>query len=148
MATDRAVEANKPDIVVIDQGNLKGLIIDIAVPLDDNLEKTHAEKRRKYQGLAVELKDIYKLEKVEIIPIVGSTNGLVLKDWKQLTKKLSLTDKHLRLMQKAAVLGTANVVRKVLSLSDIRLIDNNVARLVSCHLFMTDACCNTLFKNK
>jgi hypothetical protein len=116
MATDRAVEANRPDICVIDQLKQEGLIVDIAVPLDDNIEKTIAEKKRKYQQLSVEMKDMYKLKKVSIVPVVISVNGLVTKDFVNLKNQLPLVDKHLRLMQKAAILGTANVVRKVLSL--------------------------------
>ncbi|CAB3379748.1 Hypothetical predicted protein [Cloeon dipterum] len=116
MVTDRAVEANRPDIVVIDQRKKEGLIIDIAVPLDANMERTVVEKKRKYQPLAVELKEIYNLRKITVVPVVISTNGVVLKDWKKLMETLPLTTNHLKLMQKAAVLGTANIVRKTLAL--------------------------------
>ncbi|CAB3382611.1 Hypothetical predicted protein [Cloeon dipterum] len=116
MVTDRAVEANRPDIVVIDQRKKEGLIIDIAVPLDANVERTVVEKKRKYQPLAVELKEIYNLRKITVAPVVISTNGVVLKDWKKLMETLPLTTNHLKLMQKAAVLGTANIVRKTLAL--------------------------------
>ncbi|CAB3388678.1 Hypothetical predicted protein [Cloeon dipterum] len=109
MVTDRAVEANRPDIVVIDQRKKEGLIIDIAVPLDANMERTVVEKKRKYQPLAVELKEIYNLRKITVVPVVISTNGVVLKDWKKLMETLPLTTNHLKLMQKAAVLGTANI---------------------------------------
>jgi hypothetical protein len=66
--------------------------------------------------LAVELKDIYKLKSTSIVPLVMSTNGLVTKEWSKSMEKLQLHERHCRTMQKAAVLGTANIVRKVLSL--------------------------------
>ncbi|RZF42371.1 hypothetical protein LSTR_LSTR004179 [Laodelphax striatellus] len=111
IVTDRAVEANRPNIVLFDRVCKKAYIIDVAVPLDDNLVSTLAEKKRKYQPLSVELKDIYRLESVEVIPIVISTNGLVTREWVQAKEKLGLNNWHLRIMQKAALLGTANIVR-------------------------------------
>ncbi|KAF4523835.1 hypothetical protein B566_EDAN013602 [Ephemera danica] len=77
---------------------------------------TCAEKRRKYQPLAVELKHMYRLREVTIVPVVVSVNGLVNSDWKSARKLLQLKQKHMRIMQKAAILGTANIVRKVLNL--------------------------------
>jgi len=114
--TDRSVEANRPDLVLFDKKAETAIIVDIAIPLDDNLETTIAEKKRKYLPLAVELKDIYKLKSTSIVPLVMSTNGLVTKEWSKSMEKLQLHERHCRTMQKAAVLGTANIVRKVLSL--------------------------------
>jgi len=116
VVTDRTVEANRPDILLINHQMKQAQVIDVAVPLDENLNKTVAEKRRKYQGLAVELANMYDLTDVQIIPVVVSVNGLVTHDWKKLTDALPLTTKHLRTMQKAALLGTVNIARKVLSL--------------------------------
>jgi hypothetical protein len=113
---DRSVEANRSDLVLFDKKAETAIIVDIAIPLNDNLETTIAEKKRKYLPLAVELKDIYKLKSISIVPLVMSTNGLVTKEWSKSMEKLQLHERHCRTMQKAAVLGTANIVRKVLSL--------------------------------
>jgi hypothetical protein len=59
--TYRPVEANRPDLVLFDKKAKTAIIVDIAIPLDDNLETTIAEKKRKYLPLAVELKDITNL---------------------------------------------------------------------------------------
>ena len=115
--TDRSVEANRPDILTIDKKSKTATIIDIAVPQDKNLLTVTAEKKRKYQSLAIELKHIYQLKSVEVIPIVVSANGLVTHDWELLTTKLPLKRYHLRTMQKAALLGTASIVRKFLGLN-------------------------------
>jgi hypothetical protein len=112
--TDWSVEANRPDLVLFDKKAETAIIVDIAIPLDDNLDTTIAEKKRKYLPLAVELKDIYKLNSTSIVPLV--TNGLVTKEWSKLMDKLQLHERHCKTMQKVAVLGTANIVRKVLSL--------------------------------
>jgi hypothetical protein len=92
------------------------IIVNIAIPLDDNLETTIAEKKRKYLPLAVELKVIYKLKSTSIVPLVMSTNGLVTKEWSNSMEKLQLHERHCKTMQKASVLGIANIVREVLSL--------------------------------
>jgi hypothetical protein len=49
-------------LVLFDRKAENAIIVDIAIPLDDNLETTIAEKKRKYLPLAVELKDIYKFK--------------------------------------------------------------------------------------
>jgi hypothetical protein len=43
--TDRAVESNRPDLVLFDKQAKTATIIDIAVPLDTNIESTIAEKK-------------------------------------------------------------------------------------------------------
>lgn len=118
IVTDRPVEANKPDIVVFDKTTRRAIIIDVAVPLDHNLLSTIAEKKRKYQPLAIELKDLYQLQEVDIVPVVISSNGLVPKGWGFVKEKLHLHEWHFKTMQKAVLLATTNIVRKVLSLSN------------------------------
>jgi hypothetical protein len=98
--TDRSVEVNRPDVVLFDKKSETAIIVDIAIPLDDNLETTIAEKKRKYLSLAVELKDIYKLKSTSIVLLVMSTNGLVTKEWSKSMEKLQLHERHCRTMQK------------------------------------------------
>ena len=50
VATERAAEANKPDILLINHEWKEALIIDIAIPFDKNLVKTTGEKQKKYQA--------------------------------------------------------------------------------------------------
>ena len=40
------------------------LIIEIGVPLTHNIKKVEIEKQRKYEELAIQLKNIWKLSKV------------------------------------------------------------------------------------
>ena len=52
---DRAIEARRPDIVVIVKANKTCQIIDIAVPSDQNIAKKEKEKIDKYQELKLEI---------------------------------------------------------------------------------------------
>ena len=45
------IEARRPDIIVIDQKEQKGIIIDIAVPADVTLREKEKEKEEKYRDL-------------------------------------------------------------------------------------------------
>jgi hypothetical protein len=114
--TDMSVEANRPDLVLLYKKAETAIIVDITIPLDYNLETAIAEKKLKYLPYAVELNDIYKPKSTSIVPLVMSTNGLVTKEWSKSMQKLQLHERHCRTMQKSAVLGTANIVRKFLSL--------------------------------
>ncbi|CAH1393300.1 unnamed protein product [Nezara viridula] len=62
-------------------------IIDIAVPNDGNTNSVCAEKIRKYQTLAAELKDLYRLNKVTVRALVISSNGLIPKSTVEATEK-------------------------------------------------------------
>jgi hypothetical protein len=72
IVTDRSVEANRPDLVLFDKKAKTAVIDDIAIPLDDSLETTIAEKNRKskYLPLAVELKYFNKIKSTSIVPLV------------------------------------------------------------------------------
>uniref|UniRef100_A0A8D8YV01 Uncharacterized protein n=1 Tax=Cacopsylla melanoneura TaxID=428564 RepID=A0A8D8YV01_9HEMI len=87
--TDTNIPHNRPDIVMMDKeqsqlnNNGKGFIIDVAIPLDENMQKTYTEKIRKYQDLKYKITQMYKLSSVSVIPIVISSNGLVHRNTKQ-----------------------------------------------------------------
>ena len=62
--TDKEITAVRPDIVFINKKDKMALLIDIAVPRDDNIVDTRIEKVEKYQNLAMQLKEI------AVVPIV------------------------------------------------------------------------------
>ncbi|XP_051924320.1 uncharacterized protein LOC127602290 [Hippocampus zosterae] len=86
--TDKMVMANQPDIVIIDKGKRKAVVVDVAVPSDGNIRKKEHEKLEKYQGLREELERAWK--------IPGTTSDIS--------------------VQKCAVLGTARILRRTLKL--------------------------------
>lgn len=49
--TDKLVMANQPDIVAADKQKKEAVVIDTAVPSDDNIRKRGLKRLEKYQGL-------------------------------------------------------------------------------------------------
>ena len=78
---DNVIEARRPDIIVIDKKERKGLIIDIAVPADVRVEEKEREKVEKYQDLKREIGRLWNLKKVEITPVVIGALGSVTKEF-------------------------------------------------------------------
>ena len=75
--TDRIIDYNRPDILLINNTAQTAIIVEIGVPLTHNLKKTEIEKKKKYE-LATQLKTIWKLSMVTICPLVMSAEGVVL----------------------------------------------------------------------
>lgn len=113
--TDKPVAHNRPDIVLIDELNKQGLLIDIAVPLTHNLEETEKTKLIKYQDLAVEIKNVWKLKKVTVIPLVISVEGVITKNFKKNLELLGIKQNFSFLLQKTCILHTCRIVRQFLN---------------------------------
>ena len=71
------------------------------------------EKIERYQDLKREVKKLWKLKKVNVIPIIIGALGTIGKNLEKWTKKLDMEQKK-HLMQKACLLGSAKIIRKVL----------------------------------
>ncbi|XP_044749669.1 uncharacterized protein LOC123310265 [Coccinella septempunctata] len=106
---DRSIEHNRPDTVIWDKVAKTALIIDFTVPQDYNLARAYGEKITKY-----EMRDIYQLRKVDIMPLIISVNGLIPRKTTEHLKELSLPQNAILWIQKAVILGTVNIIRKVL----------------------------------
>ena len=74
---DNLIEARRPDLIVIDKKEEKGIIIDIAVPADVRIEEKEKAKVEKYQDLKKEIRRLSKLRNVEIVPVVIGALGSV-----------------------------------------------------------------------
>lgn len=112
--TDVLIRANRPDIVVYDKRMKRVTLIDIAVPLDHNVQSTFSNKIAKYHDLAEELKQMWHLEDVRIVPVVLSATGIVPKSLLRSLDELELK-KDLHSIQKAVILGTCSIVRRFLN---------------------------------
>ena len=112
---DYVIEARRPDIIIVDKKEHKGLIIDIAVPADVNVGEKEKEKVEKYQDLKREIARLWKLKRVEVVPIVIGALGCITKEFDRWIEKLGITC-NVGVMQKAALLGTARILRKVLEI--------------------------------
>ena len=112
--TDRTVEHNRPDIVLIEKKEHRWIIIDIAIPSDFNISKTETWKVEKYQDLAFEIRRIHQVE-TKLVPVVLGALGTVSKQLKKSIEILSIPD-IIASAQMSTILGTANILRKVLCL--------------------------------
>ena len=61
--TDKKVGHNKPDVIIHDEEKRECILIDVAIPVCQNIVKKEAEKITKYRDLEIELKKCWKLEK-------------------------------------------------------------------------------------
>ncbi len=81
---------------------------------DHNIQKKATEKMLKYVDLQIECQRMWT-NKVEVVPIVIGATGVVERN---MTKYLNkIPGKHnVYNLQRSAVLGTAHILRKVLSI--------------------------------
>ena len=112
---DNVIEAKRPDIILIDKNEQKGTIIDIAVPTDVRVGEKEREKMEKYQDLKKKTGRLWKLKMVGVVPVVIGALGSVTKESDGWIEKLGITI-IVGEMQKAALLGTARILRKVLEM--------------------------------
>ena len=75
--SDHVIEACRPDIVIVKKKLKTALIIDIAVPGDSRVCTKGQEKILKYQDLKREIKKLWQLKEVCIVPIIVGALGAV-----------------------------------------------------------------------
>lgn len=114
LITDRGVAHNRPDITLFDTSEETCLLLDITVPADDNVSKAYTEKITKYTDLAFQLRELYNLKAISILPLIISVNGLVEKHLPENTERLCLEKNIISTAQKQVILGTIRTVRRFL----------------------------------
>ena len=65
------------DLIVIDKKEQKEIMIDIAVPTDVRVGEEEKEKLEKYQDLKKEIRRLWKLRNIEIVPVIIRALGSV-----------------------------------------------------------------------
>ena len=111
---DRDIEHRKPDIVVVNKEANTCQLIDVACHSDLNLVGKRNEKLRNYQLLRVEVARLWD-KKTSIIPVIIGALGSIPKDIDTYLTQLGI-DYHLNILQHSVLLGTANILRQVLSI--------------------------------
>lgn len=114
--TDRRIQARRPDIVLIDKTKKKATIIDIAVPDDRNINNKEKEKITKYQDLCLEIKRMWNV-KAEVVPIVIGALGAYSPKLEEYLAKIPGNHRKPQLV-KAALLGSAHILRRILDLPE------------------------------
>ena len=112
--TDKHLLYNRPNIVRINDKVQTGLIIDIALLRDENIQDKKHEKIDKYQSLKIELKQLWKV-KIMVIPVVVRALGAIVDRLPGWLAQIPGTISEVEL-QKSVLLGTAQLLRRVLRL--------------------------------
>jgi len=111
--TDRTIPNNKPDIIIRDNEKRTCMLIDFAISGDRNVIKKEAEKILKYKDLTIEIQFMWNV-KTKVIPVIIGATGTNSKSFRKYVS--SIPGNHeVKELQKTAVLGTAHILRKVLT---------------------------------
>jgi len=106
---DREVTANRPDMIIKNKTKKARILIAVAIPADRNVTQKEAGKKLKYESLCMEIRKMWN-RKCMIIPvIIGSTGIATIATMKAIPGKHSIDT-----LQNTAVLGTSQIMRKVL----------------------------------
>ena len=112
--TDKEIKANKQDIIIKDHINNMCQLIDMTIPSDRNVLIKEVEKFSKYKDLEIEISKMWRM-KTTTIPVVIGALGVIKKGMRsnieKIPGKISLEE-----LQKITLLGTAHILRKVLSI--------------------------------
>lgn len=114
LITDGAVAHNRPDIALFDLEQKTCVLLDVTIPVDDNIPRAYSQKISKYNDLAFQLRALHNLKGISILPLIISTNGLVEKRLIENTRELGLDQTIISLAQKQVLLNTVRIVRKCL----------------------------------
>ena len=113
------VKNNKPDIVLWDKLKKTCHIIDVCVPLDQNVHVQEKTKIDTYTPLSVNLRRLYSDYTYDIVPIVMGATGLITDS---LLKYLSTILEHPKtvhsvaaMMQRKALIGSMRVLKSALA---------------------------------
>ena len=120
---DRMVEARRPDIVFVDKNKRETKILDVAVSGDGRVKDKELEKIEKYQLLKEEVGRIWGMKTVKVIPVVIGALGAISDKFDKHTEEIGVKIR-LQVIQKTALLGTARILRKVLSLCRLRRVNS------------------------
>ena len=113
--TDRKLDHNRPDIVVVDKVNKTCDIIDIACPWDARVQSKERDKIERYEDLKHEILKCWKpnVKRARVIPIVVGALGTATSNLKRYLT-LAGVPGELESIQKTTLLGSARIIRKVM----------------------------------
>ena len=106
-------QGKKTRYVVVNKNKWNCAIIVIAIPGDIRVSEKEKEKIERYQELKREIKRMWNIRSIKVIPVVVGALGSTSKQLKKYIEELGVAI-SIALLQKAALLGTAGILRKVL----------------------------------
>jgi hypothetical protein len=108
---DRTINNNKPDIIIREKGTC--MLIDVAISGDRNVIKKEAEKILKYKDLTIGIQRMWNVKPKVIPAIIGGT-GTISKSFRKHVSNIP-GNHEVKEIQETAILGTAHILRKVLT---------------------------------
>jgi len=111
--TDRTIPNNKPDIIIRDNEKTTCLLIDVAISGDRNVIKKEAEKILKYKDLTIEIQRMWNV-KTKVIPVITGATGTISNSFRKYVSNIP-GNHEVRELQKTTILGTAHILRKVIT---------------------------------
>ena len=88
---DNIIEARRPDLILVDKKGKSCITVDIAVPGDCRVHEKELEMIEKYQNLKIELKRLWSLKTVQIVPVVIGALGCINKGFRRWMGILGIT---------------------------------------------------------
>ena len=89
------------------------MFIDAATSGERNLIKKEAEKILKYKDLTINIQRVWNV-KARVIPVIIGATGAISKSFRKYISNIP-GNLEVRELQKTAILGTAHILRKVLT---------------------------------
>jgi len=89
------------------------MLIDVAISGDRNVIKKEAEKILKYKDLTVEIQCMWNV-KTKVIPVIIGATGTISKSFRKYVSNIP-ANREVKELHKTAILGTAHILRKVLT---------------------------------
>jgi len=89
------------------------MLIDVAISGDGNVIKKETPKILKYKDLTIEIQCMWNV-KARVIPVITGTAGTISKSFRKYVSDIPGSNDGKEL-QKTAILGTADILRKVLT---------------------------------
>ena len=111
--TDRTIPYNKPDIVIRDNEKRTCMLTDVTISGDRNVIKKETEKILKYKDLKIEIQRMWNV-KTRVIPVIIGATGTISKSFRKYVSNIP-GNHEVKKLQKTAILGTAHILRKVLT---------------------------------
>jgi hypothetical protein len=110
--TNRTIRNNKPGIIICNSAKGTCALTDAAISGARNVIKTEAEKMAKYKDITTEIQRMWSV-KTNVTPLITGATGTISKSSREYLSSVP-AKRDIKELQKTAVLGTANVLRKVL----------------------------------
>jgi len=111
--TDRTIPNNKPDIIICDNEKRTCMLIDVAISGDRNVIKKEPEKILKHKDLTIEIQHMWNV-KTKVIPVIRGATGTISKSFRKYVSNIP-GNHEVNELQKTVILGTAHILRKVLT---------------------------------